>query len=314
MRKVPKFSREGLNSEEFAAQHSGLWLPRVGSRRGGATPESRGPLLSGPRGARPPDPRGNRAAVAGAFVRVEQAPKGSSGKPAPARPHHRPAAPRHATPPRPRAWEPLPSHLLDGGGRDLPFAPLPRGCERHRHVAAEPATGESRALRGAARLGARRPPPGQSHLIARGGGGCSGAACIAGQAGSARSCSSQPGTRLEGRGGQCGSSPESRRGAPAPGARSRDAPPRPPAGGSAAPAASARTLRKWSGRRGRERLGRPVTGNAGPACHTVPNYAVDPRSKTLRSRVAPAATERDGGEPGVGSVCRLSTENADSLV
>lgn len=86
LRKVPKFSREGLNSEEFAAQHSRLRLPRVGSRRGGATADSRGPPHSRPRAAPASTraPRGNRAAVAGAFVRAEQAPKGSAGFPAPA--------------------------------------------------------------------------------------------------------------------------------------------------------------------------------------------------------------------------------------
>lgn len=103
LRKVPKFSREGLNSEEFAAQHSRLRLPRVGSRRGGATADSRGPPHSRPRAAQPSTraPRGNRAAVAGAFVRAEQAPKGSAGFPAPALTTAGPLPPSPATPSRP---------------------------------------------------------------------------------------------------------------------------------------------------------------------------------------------------------------------
>lgn len=54
--------------------------------------------------------------------------------------------PRH--PASARVPASLPAHLLDGGGRDFALAPLPRGCERHRHVAAEPAISESRALQG----------------------------------------------------------------------------------------------------------------------------------------------------------------------
>lgn len=62
-------------------------------------------------------------------------------------------------------------------------------------------------------------------------------------------------------------------------ARFRATPPRPRADGSATPAASARPLRKWSRRRGRERPGRAVTGNAVPARQTVPNCARDPQGK-----------------------------------
>lgn len=159
LRKVLKFSEEGLNSEEFGAQHSGVGLPRVGSRRGDAGVS--GPLPSRPRGARPPGPRGNRAAVASAFVRAEQAPKGSVGKPASARPH--------ATPPRPASrrlsrltfWmaagviSPLPRCLGAANATDM-LPPSPRSASPER----------SRA-RGA---GGPTPASGQFHLRARGGG------------------------------------------------------------------------------------------------------------------------------------------------
>lgn len=88
------------------------------------------------------------------------------------------------------------------------------------------------------------------------------------------------------------------------------APPLPFADGSAAPAASARTLRKWSRHGGRERPGRAVTGNAGSARHTAPNCALDPLGK----RFAPTAAQKGRGQSGLGSVYRVSTENADSLV
>lgn len=146
----------------------------MGSRRGEATPESRGPLPSRPRGARPPGPRGKRAAVVGAFVRADQAPKGSVGKPASARPH--------VTPPRPASrrlsqltfWmaagviSPLPRCLGAANATDM-LPPSPRSASPERS--------------GGRRAGGPTPASGQSHLSARGGGGCSGAARIAGRLG-----------------------------------------------------------------------------------------------------------------------------------
>lgn len=148
------------------------WGPGGAGRR--RSLESRGPLPSRPRVARPPGPRGNRAAVAGAFVRTDQAPKGSVGKPASARPH--------ATPPRPASrrlsqltfWmaagviSPLPRCLGAANATDM-LPPSPRSASPERS--------------GGSGAGGPTPASGQSHLSARGGGGCSGAARLAGRFG-----------------------------------------------------------------------------------------------------------------------------------
>lgn len=55
-------------------------------------------------------------------------------------------------------------HLLNRGGSDLPLASLPRGCERHRHVASVTTTGKSRAHRVNSKLGERRRPLGRNHF------------------------------------------------------------------------------------------------------------------------------------------------------
>lgn len=81
-----------------------------------------------------------------------------------------------------RAPAPPRAHLLDGGGRDLPLAPLPRCCERHRHVATEPAIGESGALRGPRSWGPDARLPGRPTSARAEGGRGSRAARIAGQA------------------------------------------------------------------------------------------------------------------------------------
>lgn len=101
-------------------------------------------------------------------------------------------------------------HLLDGGGRDLPLAPLPRGCERHRHVATEPAIGESGTLRGPRSWGPDARLPGRSTSPRAAGEEAPGPRPPPTQSGCARSCRSGQGVWKAPR-GRYGSSPAPRR-------------------------------------------------------------------------------------------------------
>lgn len=113
------------------------WVPRGAGRRDAGVS---GPLPSRPRGARPPGPRGKSGGGCRRFCAGRAGAKGLRREAGVCPP------PRH--PASAGVPAPLPAHLLDGGGRDLALAPLSRGRERHRHVAAEPAISESRALQG----------------------------------------------------------------------------------------------------------------------------------------------------------------------
>lgn len=107
-------------------------------------------------GRSPPGPRGKSGGGCRRFCAGRAGAKGLAREASVSPP------PRH--PASARVPAPLSAHLLDGGGRDLALAPLPRGCERYRHVAAEPAISESPSAPGTAELGARRPPPGSPTL------------------------------------------------------------------------------------------------------------------------------------------------------
>lgn len=128
-------------------------------------------------------PRGNRAAVAGAFVRAEQAPKGSAGFPAPALTTAGPLPPSPATPSRP-ALRRLPELTFWMAAGVI--SPLPRCLGAANATDMLPPSPRSASPERSGGRGAGGPTPasraGPPRRAPRGGGRGSGAARIAGRA------------------------------------------------------------------------------------------------------------------------------------